>query len=309
MSELAANDYLGFLHGEYSARPKLQPEVAEISSALVFRPTGASHASPGQRPGNRSHRMLKALQGRPNRCPNPLLASISTWSSAPRTATPSSRMASAAPCMPTWPPFYKISVALLSSSTQWKITPTCCSTWLEPYRSVRSSRMSKSHLPNGSKPKAPNSHRLHGSLDTELSPFRNPMWKPFANTSPTSANTIGRKPFKRNTAPFSTGTMCHLMNGMCGINPVQIANGAALRHPVFSANGAADVSPGQRPGYGSETTILALKGRPKPCPNSRSARAFGPGLQPSDALESPDPGRCPGLAWSGALPLKMGGQR
>ena len=80
------------------------------------------------------------------------------------------------------------------------------------------------------------------------------------------------------------------------------ANGGAPRHQIFSANGAALRQPGTTP---QNQSTGGNRG-----PKVRANRAaFGPGLQPSDPSETANPGRCPGLAWSGALPLKMGGQR
>lgn len=37
----------------------------------LWSPKGASHASPGQRPGNETHIIPQALKGRPKPCPNP----------------------------------------------------------------------------------------------------------------------------------------------------------------------------------------------------------------------------------------------
>jgi len=266
-------------------------------SAPLFRPDGASHASPGQRPGNEPRKTSQALKGRPNRCPNPWHASTFTSSSAQKTANPLSPIPSATRCTPTWPPSCKISAALRFLSIPWKTTSTCFSTLPERYLSARSSKTLKNPRPNGSRPKDWNSPHLHGSRDTVHSPYPNPMWKPSANTSPTNANTIARKPSKKNTGHSSIATMYHSMNGMFGIEPVQ------------SANGATHASPGQRPGNGSKITNQALKGRPNLCPNPQPAPTVRPGFQPSLLFKPAYPGRCPGLAWIGASPLWMGGQR
>jgi len=145
--------------------------------------------------------------------------------------------------------------------------------------------------------------------------------KPSANTSPTNANTTTRKPFKRNIGHSSNATMLCSMNDTCGIDHQGVAlrylsagallQGVALRYlktgasPLWSANGAAHASPGQRPGVGSDQTSKALKGRSKPC---RSARTDRPGFQPSISLQFvTTQGVALGYLRTGALPLKKGG--
>jgi hypothetical protein len=107
------------------------------------RPKGALHASPGQRPGDKCPTKFKALKGRPNRCRNPSPASTSTSFSARSIVNPSSPIPSAMPCMPTWLQSCKISAVPRSSSTLWRTTPICSSTWPEPFLSAKPSKTLK----------------------------------------------------------------------------------------------------------------------------------------------------------------------
>ena len=275
-------------------------ETAIIKNVSTFRPNGASQASPGQRPGKAPHPTSKALQGRPNRCPNPWPAFTSISSSAPRTANPSSPIPSAARCTPTWPWSCKTSTALPSSSIPSKTTLTCFSISPGPSPSAKSSRMLKNLPQNGLKPKARNSSRSHGNPDTEPSPFPNPMWKPSANTLPTNANTIERKRSRKNTGHFSNGTTSRSMNDTCGIDPVGSANGAAQ---IFSTNGAALRQPGATPW---EQRPQINRG---PTARSKRRATVRSGLQPLNICECLVLGPCPRLASGRALPLKKGGQR
>ena len=238
-----------------------------------------------------------------------------TSSSARRIANPSSLILSATRCTPIWPPSCNTSAALRFLSIPWKTTPTCFSIWPERFLSARSSKTLKSHHRNGSKPKARNSSHLHGSPDTAHLPFQNPMLEPFANTSPTSAHTTTRKPFKRNTGHSSNAITLCSMNDTCGIDRRDIAHqgvapqgvahqavahqGVALRYlsagalPLQSPNGAPYASPGQRPGYARRPLNLGLKARP----NGRTVRPQGVALRYLDAGALP--------LWNGTCGLPL----
>jgi hypothetical protein len=271
-------------------------------STKVFRPKGAAHASPGQRPRDERHNTPKALKGRPNRCPNPWPASTFTSSSAPKIVNPSSPIRFAVPCTPTWPPSCKTSAALPSSSIPLKITAICYSTSPGLSLSAKSSRMVKNPPPNGSKPKGRSSPHSHGSPDMEPSRCLNPTWKPFANMLPTNANITGRKRFKRNTGHFSSGITCHSMSGMCGIDrhiTVFSANRAAPRRQILSAKGATPSQPGATSREPRTSTIRRLKVRS----NGSAAR---PGFQPSIFFHPDTQGVALGWLGDGALPRRKG---
>jgi len=98
---------------------------------------------------------------------------------------------------------------------------------------------------------------------------------------------------------------------------VQTSPGDALRClgtgalPLQSPNGAAYDSPGQRPGAGQRPGYRypihqAPTGRPNISPHDPP---FGSPFQGSEIRMHHDLGRCPRLAWDGALPRKKGGQR
>lgn len=71
---------------------------------------------------------------------------------------------------------------------------------------------------------------------------------------------------------------------------------------IFSTKGAAPSQPGASP----QEPYPRINRGPKVRSNGRTVR---PGLQPSIFLHARDLGRCPRLAWDGALPRKKGGQR
>ncbi len=77
------------------------------------------------------------------------------------------------------------------------------------------------------------------------------------------------------------------------------ANGAAL----FSPNGATASQPGATP---QVSDVMMYRG-PSARPKHRTMVQTG--LQPSIFSYAGDLGRCPRLAWDGALPRKKGGQR
>ncbi len=180
-------------------------------------PTGQSTPARGNAPGTSIPRTQPALKGRPNRCHSPSRAFTSIWCSVRRIANPASRTPFARNFTPTWRWFFKISVPHPFSSIPSKITSTSCSTSGAPHPSAKRSRMSKNHHPNGSKPRERNWQVLPGRAVTGPSPFPNPTSRRSGNTSQTSANIIGRRPFRRNSANSSNATGFHLMNGMSGI--------------------------------------------------------------------------------------------
>ena len=310
-------------------------------------PNGAFQASPGQRPGKEPHPTSKALKGRPNLCRSLWPASTHTLFSARKTVNPSLPIPCVTHCMPTWLPFCKTFTAFRFSSTRWKITSISFSTWLEQLPSVKSSRMSKNPPPNGSKPKERNSSHLPGSQVTEPSPFPNQMWKLFANTLPTNANTTAQKHSKRNTGHSSNATISHLMNDTFGIDSALVirhkstngavlwkpratvkffsTKGAALRQPratvkFFSTKGAALREPRATPKFFSTNGAALREPRATPweqCPHSHRGPTVRPkcstpvraGFQPSMVVRGADLGRCPRLAWGRALPLEKGGWR
>ena len=139
----------------------------------------------------------------------------------------------------------------------------------------------KNPLPDGSKPKVRNLPDLRGKPDTGLSPFLNPMSKPSGSTLPTSANTTGRKHFRRNTGPSLYGITLPSMNGMCGIeirSGLQpsiffdsYSQGVALgcleagALPLRSTNGAALCQPGASPRVGCPRVNRGPTARPNGC--------------------------------------------
>ena len=185
---------------------------------LIFSPNGASHDSPGQRPGIPVSKPTRALKGRPKPCRNPSPASMCTWFSAPRTANPSSQIPSADRCTPTWPTFSKTSTAIRSSSTRSKTTSTFFSNSPAPSPSVRPWKTSKNPHPNGSSNKPRSFEPSHGNRDTASSPFPNPTSKPCGNTSPIKENTTAKRPFRTNTGSSSNGTGSHSMKNTSGID-------------------------------------------------------------------------------------------
>ena len=187
------------------------------TTSTILRPNGAFHASPGQRPGT-SATTIQALKGRPNRCPNPSPASMSTSCSAPKTGNVSSPMTCNHPSMPTWPRCCRTWVAHPCSSIPWMTTSICCSISPAPLPSARPWKTSRNPRRNGSKPNARIYPPSHGKPDTVHSPSPNPTWNPFANTSPINMNTIARKRSRTNTCCSSNDTTSPTMNGLCGID-------------------------------------------------------------------------------------------
>jgi len=182
-------------------------------------PNGAHHASLGQRPGTEDKPPFQALKGRHNPCRNHWPASTFTSSSAPKIAKISSQMRSARHCMLTWPACSKTSDVIRFSSIP--LVTMCIFSLIShaPWPSAKPWKMSKNHLLNGSKPKAPVCPRLPGNLDTERSPFPSPMWKRSENTSQSRKSIIGRRPFKRNTGSFWSDMRFRSMKNTSGIDP------------------------------------------------------------------------------------------
>gem|GEM_PF-401734 len=293
--------------------------------ALALSPKGALHASLGQHPRWTPTHQPQALKGRSNPCHNHSPAFTFTSFSARRAANASSPIPSAAHCTPTWPPSCKISAVLRSLSIPWMTTPTLSSILPGRPLSAKSSKMLKNPLPNGLNPKARDLPHLHGSRDTAHLRFQNPMWKPSANISPASANTTARKPSRRNTEHSSNATTSHSMNGMSGINPSPdqcptAINPAPSGRPALAPTTKMPAQTGQptrasaansKAPTGQSTTAqgialglktksrTALKGRPNRC-----GLEIRPPLQGSAFFGWVPPGRCPGLPWTGALPLR-----
>ena len=267
-------------------------------------PNGASHASPGQRPGWPSTHQPKALKGRSKPCRNHWPVFIFTSSSARRIANPSSPIPSATHCTPTWPPCCKISVALRFLSIPWKTTPTCFSTWPERFLSAKSSKMLKNPLPNGSRPKDRNSPHLHGNQDTVHLPFRNPMLKPSANTSPTNASTTTGKPFKRNIGHSCNAITLCSMNDTCGIDRRDIAH-LGVAHQGVALQGVAHQGVALQvvAHQGVALQVVALQGVAHQGVALRYLDAGALPLQSPNGASYASPGHRPGYA---RRPLNLG---
>lgn len=193
--------------------------IAGIFLVAVFqRANGATYDSPGQRPGKMNQTQIQALKGRSNRCRNPSPDSTFTSFSAQKTANRLFPIPFAARFMPTWPLCFKTSVVFPCSSIQSKTTFICSSIYPARWQLAKRSRMSKSPLPSGSKPKELIWEVSRGKQDTERLPFPNRTSKPSANTSPASGSITARKRFRKNTANFSNETESPSMRNMYGID-------------------------------------------------------------------------------------------
>jgi hypothetical protein len=185
--------------------------------ALSPAPTGHANPSPGQRPGNRAPKHIRALKGRASPCHNPSPGCRFTSFSAPRTANTSCTTRCASPCTVTWPPSFKTWADRPSSSTPSPTTFTFCLNSLARWRSVRPWKRSRRHPQNGSKPRVRSLPGLRGRPGMERSPFQNRMWPPCAITSPPRRSITGRNRFRKNIAPFSAGIAWLSTSGMSGI--------------------------------------------------------------------------------------------
>ena len=244
-------------------------------------PNGAQYVSLGQRPRTNNQPHNPALKGRPNRCRNHSLKTLSTSFSLPKTDTHLSTAKSSQNFTHTLQLFSKPSILQHSSSTPWKIIFTFSSCSTAPSRSPKPSKKLKNLPQSGLKPNPQNSPTSLGNQDTELSPSANPTSKASNHTSKINKNIIGQKRFRRNYASFSPNTKSNLTSVTYGIKSPRAVPWADISC-TFGANTRPNranyASLGQRPRTNHQPHNPALKGRHNPMvlPQPNTSCTFAP---------------------------------
>jgi len=319
---------------EQSPTARFGQNTGQTEEHSLFHPAPKArpNPSPGQRPGKQTPDNIQALKGRHNICHNPLRACISTSFSAPRTESGFCAIPFAHPSTHTWPRFFKTWAARHNSSIPWKTTPIFFLICRAPWPSVRWLKTSKNRHQSGSKRRDRNTPVLRGKEDTGPLPLANPTCRPFANTSPTSANIIVSKRFRKNTGRFWNAIESPLTNVTFGIRtPLQGFEMLFVRQPralalpralpwavlgcPFGADGPAPKmrfgqNPGQTGGHPSFHLTPRTRCNPSPEQTVRPVSPYeaptaGPSHSPSTgrhpafhtapkARPNPSPGQRPG---------------